>query len=158
MSKKYKLGQKHPIENLHRIVALRDGPWGPSETIGGWIESEKNLSHDGDCWIYNNAQVSGNTKVFGSACVFVNAKVFDNATIHGKAKVYGNALVSGNAKVSGNATIHGKAKVCGNAIFNGDEIVGENSLIDKNPVNTDSRKEKAKKIINIEEILIDLMI
>lgn len=56
---------------LHRIKALRD--FGDIRTgdIGGFIEKEENLSHDGDCWVaenacvYGGAWVDGNTKVFG---------------------------------------------------------------------------------------------
>ena len=59
--------------------------------LGGYIESESCLSHDGDAW------VSGDAKVYG------NAKVYGDALVYGDAKVYGNALVYGNAQVSGNA-------------------------------------------------------
>jgi hypothetical protein len=33
-------------------------------TLGGWIESEKNLEH-GDAWVSGNAIVSGNARVSG---------------------------------------------------------------------------------------------
>jgi len=41
--------------------------------FGGLIKSEKNLSHDGNCWVYedawvyDDAQVSDNAKVYGFA-------------------------------------------------------------------------------------------
>jgi hypothetical protein len=38
---------------LHRIRRISGGQ------IGGWIESEKNLSHEGTCWVHDDAQVSG---------------------------------------------------------------------------------------------------
>lgn len=41
--------------------------------LGGFIESEKNLSHDGYAW------VSGNARVYGSAQVSGNASVFGDA-------------------------------------------------------------------------------
>lgn len=49
---------------LHKIRFLEDGK------LGGWIESEDNLSQDGSCRVldkakvYGNAQVCGNTKIF----------------------------------------------------------------------------------------------
>ena len=52
---------------LHRIRRLSDG------VIGGWIEAEKNLSHEGTCW------VSGNAQVYGNAQVSDNAKVYGDA-------------------------------------------------------------------------------
>ena len=33
--------------------------------VGGWIESEENLSHDGDCWVKDDAVVYGNALVSG---------------------------------------------------------------------------------------------
>ena len=40
--------------------------------LGGWIEKESNLDHDGDAWVSGNAEVSGNAdyccfQSFGSA-------------------------------------------------------------------------------------------
>ena len=49
--------------------------------IGGWIESEKNLSQGGDAWVSGNARVSGDACVFGDAWVFGDACVSGNASI-----------------------------------------------------------------------------
>ena len=71
--------------------------------LGGWIESEKNLSQTG------NARVSGSARVYG------NARVSSDARVSGSAWVYGNARVSGDARVSGNAWVSGNARVSGDA-------------------------------------------
>ena len=96
---------------LHRIKALIDfDRFGvKAGDLGGFIEVETNLSHDGDAWVYGNALVYGNARVSG------NAKVSGDALVHGNALVYGNARVSGNACVSGNALVSGNAKVSGDA-------------------------------------------
>ena len=60
-------------------------------------ESEKNLSQDGDAWVFDNAKVSGNAIVSGNATVRENATVSGNATVEDKSKVRGNATISGNA-------------------------------------------------------------
>ena len=31
--------------------------------MGGWIQEEKNLSHDGNAWVYGNAEVCGDARV-----------------------------------------------------------------------------------------------
>ena len=36
---------------LHRIKALKDFRNVDAGELGGWVESEKNLSQSGDCWI-----------------------------------------------------------------------------------------------------------
>ena len=100
---------------LRQICRISDGE------IGGWIESEANLSHEGDCWVSSNAQiygdcwVSSNAQIYGDAKVFGDAEVFGNAHVFGDAHVYGNAHVFGDAKVCGNAQVHGNAHVRGNA-------------------------------------------
>jgi len=62
---------KHDNRTLKRIRRLSDG------LIGGFIESEHNLSHNG------NAQVSDNAQVFGDALVSDDAKVFGDTQIYG---------------------------------------------------------------------------
>ena len=64
---------------MHRIVAVRSFSNVKEGDIGGWIEKEENLSHDGDCC------------VFDEACVFDNAQVYGNVFVCDNAKVYGNA-------------------------------------------------------------------
>ena len=43
--------------------------------LGGWVESEENLSHDGDCWISGNGRVSGDGRVSSNARIGVNAYI-----------------------------------------------------------------------------------
>ena len=71
-------GRDGAVGPVRRIMAVRPGPWGPAGTAGGFVGSEANLSHEGDCWIYDNAEVSENARVSG------NAQVRDDATGLGK--------------------------------------------------------------------------
>ena len=50
---------------LHRVVALKDFADVKTGDFGGFVESEGNLSHDGDCWVYGEARVDGNAYVYG---------------------------------------------------------------------------------------------
>ena len=36
-------------------------------TLGGYVESEKNLDHSGNAWVSGNAEVYGNALVYGNA-------------------------------------------------------------------------------------------
>ena len=60
--KKYEIlmDKKNTIEfegrTLYRIRALRDFNDVKKGNIGGYIESESNLSQEGDCWVYDNAK------------------------------------------------------------------------------------------------------
>ena len=103
--KKYELTSETKVINgveLHRIKALKSFGNIKEGDLGGWIESKKNLSQDGDAW------VGGNAKVRGNAWVGYNARVDRNAIVSGNATISGNAKVHGNATISGNATVRGK--------------------------------------------------
>ena len=94
--KKYELTQNSITLNnktLYQIKALKDFGLIKKGNLGGYIGSEKNLSHDGNCWVSENAQV------YGNVWVSENAQIYGNARAYGKAEVYGNAHVYGNARL-----------------------------------------------------------
>lgn len=90
---------------LFRIQALNSFGDVQEGDLGGYIEKEKNLSHDGNAWVYNNAGVRGNVQIYG------DAKVCGDAHISGDARIYGNATISGNAYVCDNAYVGGNSWV-----------------------------------------------
>ena len=61
---------------LHRIRAIAEFGLVKIGDLGGWIEKEENLSHEGKAWVWGNAEVWGNAKVCGDAKVWGNAEVF----------------------------------------------------------------------------------
>jgi hypothetical protein len=73
-----------------RVRALKDFADVKKGDLGGYIQSEDNLSQEGNCWIYDNAKVYGNAKVYDNALVYDSAKVYGNARVCEKAKVYGD--------------------------------------------------------------------
>ena len=117
--KKYELTTEFKINffgrKLFRIRALISFGNVNEGDLGGYIEDEKNLSHDGNAWVYGDAKVYGDAEVCGDAKVYGNAWVCGNAKVCGDAKVYGDAWVCGDAKVYGDAEVCGDAKVYGNA-------------------------------------------
>ena len=48
---------------LYRIRALKDFHNVKKGKVGGYIASERNLSHEGEACVYGNAQVAGNAQV-----------------------------------------------------------------------------------------------
>lgn len=95
--KKYELTSETKIvfgHILYRIKALSSFGYVSAGDLGGFLESEKNLSQNGNAWVSGNARVYGNAEVSG------NAEVYGSARVSGNAEVYGNARVSGNAEVS----------------------------------------------------------
>ena len=94
---------------LHRIQAMRDFGGVQKGDLGGWVESEENLSHDGTCW------VSGDGRVFDNGRVFGDGRVSDNGWVFGDGKVFGNGEVFDNGKVYGNGRVSDDGRVFGNA-------------------------------------------
>ena len=113
--KKYKLLEGETIEvdgrTLYRIEALRDFGDVKAGDKGGYVESEKNLSHDGNCWVYDDAEVYESARVYGCAEVYGDARVFCDARVYGNAEVYGDARVYDRADVFGDAEVGGDAWV-----------------------------------------------
>lgn len=66
---------------LKRIRATMEFGTAKIGDLGGWIEKEENLSHE------------GNATVCGDAVVYGNATVCDDAVVYGDAAVCGNADV-----------------------------------------------------------------
>ena len=77
---------------LHRIQAVRDFWCIKAGERGGYVESEANLSQEGDCWIYGNAKVCGNALVYDNAEVFGNAWVFGSAVVYRMDKICGDSV------------------------------------------------------------------
>ena len=51
---------------LHRIRALRDFGDVEKGDLGGFVESEANLSNEGNCWVSGNARVYGRAEINGT--------------------------------------------------------------------------------------------
>ncbi|WJS89193.1 polymer-forming cytoskeletal protein [Glaesserella parasuis] len=128
--KKYELLKDDTVEHfgrtLYRIKALITFGLVGAGQLGGYIETEKNLDHSGNAWVYDNALVYGDARVYGNACVYDNAWVYGDARVYGNAQVYGNARVFGNAWMCGNARVYAKAWVYGNArVFGNARVYGD---------------------------------
>ena len=102
-------------KKLFRIKALISFGSVEAGELGGYIEKEDNLAHDGNAWVSGNAEVYGDARVYGNAEVYGDARVSGDARVYGNAEVYGDAWVSGNAEVYGDAEVYGNARVCGDA-------------------------------------------
>jgi len=135
MKKKFELTEETKIVNnvtLHRIRALRDVFNFKKGKLGGWIEKEKNLSHEGECWVfdnacvmndasvsdnslmYGNAQMSGNARMGGNSRMYDDAVMLDNAQMFDESCMLDNSQMSGNAQMWGNVYMMGNAHMAGN--------------------------------------------
>ena len=60
---------------LYRIRAITDFGTVKVGDLGGWIEKEENLSHEGNAWVRGDAKVYGNAEVYGDAEIFLTSQV-----------------------------------------------------------------------------------
>ncbi|UNE53648.1 hypothetical protein [Bartonella machadoae] len=142
VSKKYEITNETRVfdnHTLYRIRALRDFDDVKAGQLGGFIEDESNLSHEGNCWVaddayvlkpgrvYENARVYGNAAVggfvYGNAHVYDFAKVFANAHVYDNARVFDSAKIISNVHIYENASAYGMAIVTKNAYSNTRENV-----------------------------------
>ena len=147
MGKKYSIVKKDKIEfnghTLYRIKALRNiDELTKKGDLGGYIETEENLSQEDDCFVFGNAKVYGESRLTGHAMATDNAVVKN--IISDEAYFTGNSIVVGNGEfcLYGQVDFNGNAKVnfrigsdytfADGSSFGGDVIafVEEGGLID----------------------------
>lgn len=143
---------------LYRVCAVIDLPF-TDEQLGGYIESEDNLSQDGNAWVRPGAYVMGNAKIIDGACVQGDDKdialIKDNAIISGKAFVT-SGMVKGNAIITDDASVIG-AKVSENAVISGcAKIHGKGVYISGNAKVTDVARITA--VSNISKVYDDAVV
>ena len=121
-------GETKSIVTLRQIIALRDFHDVTAGSHGGWLDDESALSHDGNCWIYDEnsvvyagAQIQGNARITQTCEISHSARIDDNCWIdaanisHGArlsdavtvqcSEVRGECHLYGNARVLHNSTI-----------------------------------------------------
>lgn len=134
------------VEDGHKLTRVRLISGG---ALGGYIESEANLSQSGSCFLddksraygkaritddaqlhglaKDSARLSGRGQVFGA--IYGNGQVKDDAVVYGQ--VHDNGVVEGSASVHGqvfgNAKVEGQAQVygtiSGNVVISGSETI-----------------------------------
>ena len=109
MEPKYKLLEDAHLrvgeKTVFFIQALRDFGDVKAGDIGGAVEAESNLAHDGDCWVYHSAKVYGKGKVSGNAKIKDTAEVYDFATVTDDAVVAGITGCNSTARARSDSAV-----------------------------------------------------
>lgn len=113
---------------LHRIQANRNLSFinekdVPEGTLGGWIESDKNLS--GYSWVGDDAEVYGQARIINSA-VLGSSIIRGNAIVK-ESTVWGNSLIKDDAEVEG-SLVSGHAQIGGSSILERSVFIGYGSV------------------------------
>ena len=123
-AKKYQLLLDDAIvregRKLYRIQALRDVCYSVKEgKVGGYVESEANLSHEGKSWLFDDACAYEDARVEGDARMHWHATLRGKAKLSGDAMLWDQAIVQGEAKVGGGSRLKDQVVVGGKAVVKG---------------------------------------
>lgn len=139
-NKKYEIlmDEENTIEwkghTLHRIKALRDFNDVRKGDIGGYVEKEKNLSHYGDCWIYDDAKAMDNSRVYDNSAMYDDSEMYDNSIMCNNSKMYDNSEMHGNTEM------HSNSIMCDNSkMYNYSEMHDDSRMYDYSEMYGDSR-------------------
>ena len=118
---------------LYQIKALKDFNDVKAGDLGGYVEVEENLSHDGDCWIYDEAKALHDARALEDATMRDTAVASHNANLYGNSKMLDNSKMLGEAALFNNATMTDSSiafdfsELSGNALISGGAILGGNA-------------------------------
>lgn len=132
MEKKYSMTQetiKFNGINVYRIIALKDFGNIKKGDLGGYIQSENNLSQYGNCWVYDNAKVLKDAKVTDNAIIRDCAIITDSAEIRDNARMDKNSFACNHALITDNSYITDNAKICGEAMLKGTATAEDECII-----------------------------
>ena len=118
--KKYEITEiTHPkYPWLHRIRARCqvNEQVGPG-ALGGYVQTEDNLSQDGTCWIYDQAICCEEAVVEDDGRLFDGAVARGSALISGDARMFERAVAEGNSSFF-SGELKEDARLSGNAVVN----------------------------------------
>lgn len=118
--KKYEITEiTHPkYPWLHRIRARCqvNEQVGPG-ALGGYVQTEDNLSQDGTCWIYDQAICCEEAMVEDDGRMFDGAVARGSALISGDARMFERAVAEGNSSFF-SGELKEDARLSGNAVVN----------------------------------------
>ena len=117
---------------LHRIKALKDFGNVKKGEVGGYVQNENNLSHKGNCWIYNNAKAMDNSRVYDNSVMCDNSEMYDDSRMYDDSVIYSNSKMYGNSIMYGNSKMYDYSKMYGNSeMHNASELKGNEKLYGK---------------------------
>lgn len=90
--------------------------------LGGYIEKEENLSHEGSCWVFNNARVCDDSRIEG------NAKIHHYAIVSEDSIVKDDVSLLDSVRIT-NSVIGGYTKITNNSVISNSQIMGDRHIV-----------------------------
>lgn len=112
-----------PSNKLKSFYQIKEGD------LGGYIENECNLSHDGECWVMDSALVYDYARVYGNAVVADNARVYGYAKVYDYTRISMNGVICGKVRLFGNTQVYDNAKIYDNVMVGGRSIIHDDIVL-----------------------------
>ncbi|MBA4698470.1 MAG: hypothetical protein H2212_03470 [Ruminococcus sp.] len=122
-------------QQVFRIQAIRDFGDVKKGDLGGFVQSDRNLAHDGTCWLYGDSLCIGNAVVYEDAKLYDTSKAIDYARIHENAVMLNESKVAqygdvfGSARLKDEVVVGGSAKIFGQAILDREATVAKKAQV-----------------------------
>lgn len=113
-------------EKLYRIQAVINFSTVRAGTIGGLVQSDENLAHEGDCWITPHAKALHDSRIRDNAWLMDRAMLRNNSELCDEAMLYENAQAFKNATICEDVHIFGNTAVGGNLVVKRYARIGSN--------------------------------
>ena len=138
-NRKYELTDitmRYEGRTLYRIRALKDFADVKKGKLGGWVQTEDNLSQKGNCWIYNNAKCMDNARMYDNSTMFDRSEMHDNTIMYDYSRMldyttmYGNSEMHDYSKMCDNSEMHEGSKMYNNSIISEHGEMWKNGVLD----------------------------
>lgn len=127
---------------LYRIQALKtftkNGKYSPVVHVGelgGYVETEDNLSQQGSCWLFDSAKIKDGGRVIDNAIVYDKAMVGRNSIVCGDSIIKDRCFVT-NQSVIADSTLEGNVIVTRQSSIHSGVFLSGDIEVDKSVINT----------------------
>ena len=110
---------------MYRIRALKDFSDVKKGDLGGYVESEDNLSQLGNCWIYDDSIVGLGSSVLNNAIVRGSSRIVNGSEISD------NAIVENESVIDESSTVSDQSRVINSIVINSSDIMGKSVVNEK---------------------------
>ena len=108
---------------LYRIKALKDFADIKAGELGGWVQTEDNLSQEGNCWIYDNGKCMDNARIY------TNSIMCDNSLMYGNSMMFDYSRMFDYSIMCDNSVMHDHSVMLDNSIMRGESVMNNNGFL-----------------------------
>ena len=138
---------------LHRIKALKDFWYVKKGDIGGFVEKETNLSHEGNCWIYDNAKAMDNSKVYGNSRMYGYSKMFDYSEMYDNSAMYDYSEMHDNSRIYDCSEMYNNSAMYDNSTMYDYSIMYNNSEMYNNSTLKNKTRLYGKLVSSVDDFI-----